>query len=102
MRVQFDRFVLDSETRELRLGGDRVPLSPKAFDLLTILIADPGAECEAGRDGQAGQLADRRHHVDVFATGAYPGLVRERPVRYEQNELAAGVLLPRVRCRERD
>ena len=40
MRVRFDRFVIDSETRELLLGGDRVPLSPKAFDLLTILIAE--------------------------------------------------------------
>jgi DNA-binding winged helix-turn-helix (wHTH) protein len=40
MRVRFDRFVIDSETRELLHGDDQVPLSPKAFDLLTILIAE--------------------------------------------------------------
>src|SRR5918993_5696527 len=40
MRVRFDSFVIDSETRELLHGEDRVPLSPKAFDLLTILIAE--------------------------------------------------------------
>ena len=38
MRVRFEAFVLDSETRELLRGNDRVPLSPKAFDLLSILV----------------------------------------------------------------
>lgn len=39
MRVRFGTFVLDPETRELLCGDVRVPLSPKAFDLLSILIA---------------------------------------------------------------
>ena len=39
MRVRFGTFVLDQETRELLSGDARVPLSPKAFDLLSILIA---------------------------------------------------------------
>jgi DNA-binding winged helix-turn-helix (wHTH) protein len=39
MRVRFEAFVFDSETRELLRGNDRVPLSPKAFDLLSILVA---------------------------------------------------------------
>src|SRR5580765_8078199 len=40
MQVRFDTFLLDSETRELLRDGHSVPLSPKAFDLLRILVAD--------------------------------------------------------------
>ena len=40
MQVRFGGFVLDSDTRELLRGDARVPLSPKAFDLLSILVAD--------------------------------------------------------------
>ena len=40
MQVRFGTFVLDPETRELLRGDSRVPLSPKAFDLLSILVAD--------------------------------------------------------------
>ncbi len=39
MRVRFGTFVFDPETRELLSGDASVPLSPKAFDLLSILIA---------------------------------------------------------------
>jgi DNA-binding winged helix-turn-helix (wHTH) protein len=43
MRIRFDRFVLDSATRQLERSGRNVHLSPKAFDLLAILLADrPG------------------------------------------------------------
>lgn len=38
MRVRFGECVLDSETRELLVGGKTVHLHPKAFDLLEILI----------------------------------------------------------------
>ena len=38
--VRFGGFVLDPATRELRRGDTRVPLSPKAFDLLTMLVAE--------------------------------------------------------------
>ena len=40
MQVRFGTLVLDSETRELLRDGHSVPLSPKAFDLLSILVAD--------------------------------------------------------------
>jgi DNA-binding winged helix-turn-helix (wHTH) protein len=40
VQVRFGTFSLDSETRELLRGDARVPLSPKAFDLLCILVAD--------------------------------------------------------------
>jgi DNA-binding winged helix-turn-helix (wHTH) protein len=40
MRVQFGTFVLDPETRELLRAGRAVPLSPKAFDLLRLLVAN--------------------------------------------------------------
>lgn len=39
MRVRFAAFVLDTEARELLRGEARVPLSPKAFDLLDLLVA---------------------------------------------------------------
>jgi DNA-binding winged helix-turn-helix (wHTH) protein len=37
MRVRFGPFVLDPSARELLRGRSRVPLSPKAFDLLILL-----------------------------------------------------------------
>lgn len=40
MRVHFGTFVLDPETRELRRGGVAVSLSPKAYDLLSLLVAN--------------------------------------------------------------
>jgi DNA-binding winged helix-turn-helix (wHTH) protein len=40
MRVRFGTFVFDPDTRELLRGDAPVPLSPKAFDLLTILVAE--------------------------------------------------------------
>ena len=40
MRVHFGTFVLDDETRELLRGGVAVPLSPKAFELLSRLVAN--------------------------------------------------------------
>ena len=38
MRVRFGACVLDSETRELLVDGNAIHLTPKAFDLLAILI----------------------------------------------------------------
>ncbi len=40
MRVTFDDFVLDTGTRELSREGRGVALTPKAFELLAILIAN--------------------------------------------------------------
>jgi DNA-binding winged helix-turn-helix (wHTH) protein len=39
MRVHFDEFILDLDSRELLRGGRRVHLSPKAFQLLAELVA---------------------------------------------------------------
>jgi len=39
MQVRFGTFLLDPETRELLREGQNVSLSPKAFDLLSILVA---------------------------------------------------------------
>ena len=39
MRVRFGTFVLDAATRELLNGDTPVSLSPKAFDLLSMLVA---------------------------------------------------------------
>ena len=39
MRTRFMQFVVDSETRQLLADGTEVHLSPKAFDLLCVLLA---------------------------------------------------------------
>jgi DNA-binding winged helix-turn-helix (wHTH) protein len=39
MRVRFGEYVFDAEVRELRRGGERIDLTPKAFELLALLIA---------------------------------------------------------------
>lgn len=39
MRTRFGPFVLDSETRRLLRDGTEIHLSPKAFDLLCVLLA---------------------------------------------------------------
>jgi DNA-binding winged helix-turn-helix (wHTH) protein len=38
--VRFGRFAFDEASRELRAGGRLVPLSPKAFDLLALLLRE--------------------------------------------------------------
>ena len=38
--VSFGSFVLDLDTRELRNGGTAVPLSPKAYQLLEVLVVN--------------------------------------------------------------
>jgi DNA-binding winged helix-turn-helix (wHTH) protein len=38
MAIVFDRFALDAGARELRCDGELVRISPKAFDLLLLLL----------------------------------------------------------------
>ena len=37
-RVRFGEFVLDPETRELLKGRESIALSPKAYELLQMLV----------------------------------------------------------------
>ena len=39
MQVHFGPFILDTDSRELLRDRHRVSLSPKAFELLSILVA---------------------------------------------------------------
>src|SRR5262245_34735025 len=39
MRLEFDDVIFDAECRQLWIGGQEARLSPKAFDLLALLIA---------------------------------------------------------------
>ena len=39
MRLQFDDLTFDDDARQLWVRGDEIRLSPKAFDLLALLIA---------------------------------------------------------------
>ncbi len=41
MRYRFGGFILDHDTRQLLSNGDDIHLSPKAFDLLALLVANP-------------------------------------------------------------
>ena len=40
-----DALIVDRRTRRVTLGGAEVALTPKEFDLLALLTADPGAVC---------------------------------------------------------
>ena len=40
MLLRFGLFTLDSETRQLSRGGDEIRLSPKAFNLLCLLVEE--------------------------------------------------------------
>src|SRR5689334_25200986 len=39
MRFEFGEFVIDGDARQVRRGNEPLHLSPKAFDLLEILVA---------------------------------------------------------------
>ena len=41
MRYRFGGFILDHDTRQLLSNGDDIHLTPKAFDLLALLVANP-------------------------------------------------------------
>lgn len=84
-RLVFDRFTLDTGTRELLAGGALVHLSPKAFDLLEILVqkrpeAVPRAELE--------KRIWRQTHVSDTSLAGLVGELRkalgdqDRPARF--------------------
>src|SRR5437762_12366202 len=54
MRLQFDDLTFDPDTRQVWAGGKEARLSPKAFDLLALLIA---------RRPKAVSKADIRAHL---------------------------------------
>src|SRR5215213_873504 len=71
MRLQFDDLTFDSETRQLWTRGEEVRLSPKAFELLALLIA---------RRPRAVSKADIREHLwpgTFVSESSLPSLVSE-------------------------
>ena len=53
MRLQFDDLTVDDDTRQLWVRGEEIRLSPKAFDLLALLVARrPNAVSKADIRGQ--------------------------------------------------
>ncbi len=71
MRLQFDDLTFDSDTRQLWSRGKEVRLSPKAFDLLALLIA---------RRPRAVSKADIRGHLwpgTFVSESSLPSLVSE-------------------------
>jgi DNA-binding winged helix-turn-helix (wHTH) protein len=71
MPVQFSEFTLDESRREVLRGGESIHLSPKAFQLLSILIQErPRAISKAD--------LQERLWPDTFVTeGNLPGLLAE-------------------------
>jgi len=43
---EFDSFVLDEDEKVLLRNGERVPLTPKAVEMLIVLVANAGAVLE--------------------------------------------------------
>ena len=71
MRLQFDTITFDADSRQIWVGTNEVHLSPKAFDLLALLIA---------RRPHAVSKADIRKHLwpDTFVSdSSLPSLVSE-------------------------
>ena len=71
MRLQFDTITFDADARQIWVGKNEVRLSPKAFDLLALLIA---------RRPHAVSKADIRKHLwpDTFVSdSSLPSLVSE-------------------------
>lgn len=81
MQVQFGEFTLDTDTRQLRHGADERHLSPKAFDLLRLLIENrastPG--CAFGRSDS---FADQRRY------GYYSYMIRSVNIAELKNRLS--------------
>ena len=63
MRVRFGEFVFDSGTRELSRSGEAQPLSPKAFELLGVLL-----ECHP--EAQSRKQLHERLWSDTFVSQA--------------------------------
>jgi DNA-binding winged helix-turn-helix (wHTH) protein len=84
-RLQFDRFTLDTGTRELRAEGEIVHLSPKAFDLLDILVQK---RPEAVPRGELEKRIWRSTHVSDTSLAGLVGELRkalgdvDRPARF--------------------
>lgn len=84
-RLQFDGFVLDTGTRELLAGGSIVHLSPKAFDLLELLVQ---RRPEAVPRGEIEKRIWRSTHVSETSLAGLVGELRKalgdqgRPSRF--------------------
>ncbi len=84
-RLQFDGFTLDTGTRELLSGGAVVHLSPKAFDLLEILVQK---RPEAVPRGEIEKRIWRSTHVSDTSLAGLVGELRkalgdqDRPARF--------------------
>ena len=71
MRLQFDDLTFDSDTRQLWTGKGEVRLSPKAFDLLALLIAKrPRAVSKA-------EIRDQLWPGTYVSESSLPSLVSE-------------------------
>lgn len=73
-RLQFDRFTFDAGTRELLAEGQGVHLSPKAFDLLEILVQ---RRPEAVPRGEIEKRIWRSTHVSETSLAGLVGELRK-------------------------
>lgn len=71
MRYDFADLSLDTDARQLRRGGSPLHLSPKAMDLLSILVSEPR------RVIPKAELYDRLWPATFVVEGNLPVLIRE-------------------------
>jgi DNA-binding winged helix-turn-helix (wHTH) protein len=86
MAVQFGAFVLDGPRRELRRHGVPVHLTPKAFDLLQLLVT------EAPRVVTKGELHKRLWATTFVSDATLVGLVKELRRALDDRDAASPVI----------
>jgi len=84
--VRFRAFALDSERRQLRRGDADVHLTPKAFDLLAVLVA------EAPRVVHKKELHERLWPDSFVAEATLVGLVKELRRALDDRDPAAPLI----------
>jgi DNA-binding winged helix-turn-helix (wHTH) protein len=86
LRLQFDDLMFDAETRQIWLGGEEVRLSPKAFELLALLI---------DRRPRAVSKTDIREHLwpgTFVSDSSLPSLVSEIREAIADHERESGLV----------
>src|SRR5262245_39585063 len=84
--VRFDGFVLDSARRQLTRGGDLLHLTPKAFDLLVLLVE------EAPRVVSKRELHERLWEDTSVADATLAGVVKELRRALDDRERDAPII----------
>ena len=86
MTARFGAFGLDSDRRQLTRGGNEIHLTPKAFDLLALLVA------EAPRVVRKAELHERLWPGTFVSDATLVGLVKELRRALDDRDASARVV----------